>query len=211
MQPNRGDELVVAGMRPNSLAASNSVFDRIHRGTTFIVFIDGLIVMYLFWAITSLILPQFSDLVLGFVTITSFLIWNSYRKRAEWAYWPAAILIMIAGLFFGLNALDSLIFVVSGNVGGLLFLFLTGWATLGSFRRFMFHFNSMYKSGYFSENDNGVDFQLEQGEMLAACPRCMAVLAIRPSMLSISDRCPHCQSPLIDPGLAAKYGLTEEQ
>ena len=62
MQPNRGDELVVAGMRPNSLAASNSVFDRIHRGTTFIVFIDGLIVMYLFWAITSLILPQFSDL-----------------------------------------------------------------------------------------------------------------------------------------------------
>ncbi|MEC7097524.1 MAG: hypothetical protein VXW70_04900, partial [Candidatus Thermoplasmatota archaeon] len=82
MQPNRGDELVVAGMRPNSLAASNSVFDRIHRGTTFIVFIDGLIVMYLFWAITSLILPQFSDLVLGFVTIVSFLIWNSYRKRA---------------------------------------------------------------------------------------------------------------------------------
>ena len=210
MQPNRGDQIVVAGMNPNSLVARNSVFDRIHRGTTFIVFIDGLIVMYLFWVIASLISPQISNLILGLVSILAFATWNSYRNKAEWAYWPAAIMIMIAGLFFGLNALDSLLFVVSGNVGGLLFLFLTGWATLGSFRRFMFHFNSMYKSGYFSGDDDGMDFQLEHGEMLAACPSCMAVLAIRPSMLSASDRCPHCQSPLIDPKLAAKYGMSEE-
>ena len=74
----------------------------------------------------------------------------------------------------------------------------------------MFHFNSMYKSGYFSDDDDGMDFQLEHGEMLAACPSCMAVLAIRPSMLSASARCPHCQSPLIDPKLAAKYGMSEE-
>jgi len=211
MQPNRADQIVVAGMKPNNLVARNSVFDRIHRGTTFIVFIDGLIVMYLFWAIASLISPQISSFVLAFVGVLAFLTWNAYRARAEWAYWPAAIMIMIAGLFFGLNALNSLIFVVSGNVGGLLFLFLTGWATLGSFRRFMYHFNSTYKMGYFSATDDGKDFQLEMGEMLAACPSCMAVLAIRPSMLSASDRCPHCQSPLIDPKLAAKYGMSEEQ
>jgi len=210
MQPDRGDQIVVAGMATNSLLANTSLFDRIHRGTSFIVLIDGLIVMYLFWAIAKLISPEISSLVLGIVTLVAFFTWTSYRKRAEWAYWPAAIMIMIAGLFFALNALDSLIFVVSGNVGGLLFLFLTGWATLGSFRRFMYHFNTMYKSGYFNTEDN-MDFQLEQGEMLAACPSCMAVLAIRPSMLSASDRCPHCQSPLIDPQLAAKYGLTEEQ
>ena len=211
MQPNRGDQLVVAGMSPNSLVARNSVFDRIHRGTSFIVFIDGLIVMYLFWAIASLISPAMSSLVLGFVTIFCFMTWNAYRSRAVWAYWPASILILIAALFFGLNALESLIFVISGNVAGLLFLFLTGWATLGSFRRFMYHFNPMYKAGYFNSESVGMDFTLEQGEMLAACPKCMAVLAIRPSMLSASDRCPHCQAPLIDPQLAAKYGLTEEE
>ena len=69
MQPDRADQLVVAGMSPNSLVARNSVFDRIHRGTSFIVFIDGLIVMYLFWAISSLISPVVSNLVLGFVAI----------------------------------------------------------------------------------------------------------------------------------------------
>ncbi len=211
MQPNRGDQLVVAGMKPNSLVARNSVFDRIHRGTTFIVFIDGLIVMYLFWAIASIISPILSKLILGFVAIICYVTWNSYRSKVAWAYWPAAILILIAGLFFALNALDSIIFVISGNVGGLLFLFLTGWASIGSFRRFMYHFNPLYKSGYFNVESDGIDFQLEQGEMLAACPKCMAVLAIRPSMLSASDRCPHCQAPLIDPNLAAKYGLTEEE
>ncbi|MCH2648835.1 MAG: zinc-ribbon domain-containing protein [Candidatus Poseidoniaceae archaeon] len=211
MQPNRGDQLVVAGMKPNSLVARNSVFDRIHRGTTFIVFIDGLIVMYLFWAIASIISPTLSKLVLGFVAVVCYMTWNSYRSKVAWAYWPAAILICIAGLFFALNALDSIIFVISGNVGGLLFLFLTGWASIGSFRRFMYHFNPLYKSGYFNVESDGIDFQLEQGEMLAACPKCMAVLAIRPSMLSASDRCPHCQAPLIDPNLAAKYGLTEEE
>ena len=211
MQPNRGDQLVVAGMKPNSLVARNSVFDRIHRGTTFIVFIDGLIVMYLFWAIASIISPTLSKLVLGFVAVVCYMTWNSYRSKAAWAYWPAAILICIAGLFFALNALDSIIFVISGNVGGLLFLFLTGWASIGSFRRFMYHFNPLYKSGYFNVESDGIDFQLEQGEMLAACPKCMAVLAIRPSMLSASDSCPHCQAPLIDPNLAAKYGLTEEE
>ena len=95
MQPNRGDQLVVAGMKPNSLVARNSVFDRIHRGTTFIVFIDGLIVMYLFWAISGMISASASTATLGFVSVANFIIWSSYRNRTKWAYWPAATLILI--------------------------------------------------------------------------------------------------------------------
>ena len=129
---------MVAGMSPNSLTSSNSVFDRIHRGTSFIVFIDGLIVMYLFWAISGMISPSASTATLGFVSVGNFIIWSSYRNRTKWAYWPAATLILIAGLFFGINAIDSLVIVMTGNLGGLLFLFLTGWATFGSFRRFLY-------------------------------------------------------------------------
>jgi hypothetical protein len=75
----------------------------------------------------------------------------------------------------------------------------------------MFHFNPSYSNAYFSAQDDGSNFDLEQGEMLAACPTCLAVLAIRPNMLSISDRCPHCQSPLIDPEVAKKYGMESEE
>ena len=68
--------------------------------------------------------------------------------------------------YFFCVALDSMSF---GVFFMLLFLFLTGWATLGSFRRFMYHFNPMYKAGYFNNDSDGMDFKLEQGEMLAAC------------------------------------------
>ena len=211
MGPERGDQLVVAGMNPNSLTSANSTFARVHRGTTFIVFIDGLIVMYLFWIISSIVSESASNITLVVLGITNLLIWNSYKKCSSWAYWPGSILIGLAGLFFAINAIDSLILVLTGNMGALLFLFLIGWATFGSFRRFMYHFNPIYKSGYFNTESDGMDFRLEQGEMLAACPKCIAVLAIRPSMLSASDRCPHCQSPLIDPDLAAKYGMSQEE
>ena len=167
--------------------------------------------MYLFWVISSMISSSASTAILGFVAVANFVIWSSYRNRTKWAYWPAATLILIAGLFFGINAIDSLFYVMTGNMGGLLFLFLTGWATFGSFRRFLYHFNPMYKIGYFNSDSSSMDFQLEHGEMLAACPKCMAVLAIRPSMLSSSDKCPHCQASLIDPELAAKYGAVEEE
>ena len=167
--------------------------------------------MYLFWVISMNFSSSVSTAVLGFVSVINFIIWSSYRNRTQWAYWPAATLILIAGLFFGINAIDSLVIVMRGNMGALLFLFLTGWATLGSFRRFLYHFNPVYKIGYFNSDSSSMDFQLEQGEMLAACPKCMAVLAIRPSMLSSSDKCPHCQASLIDPELAAKYGAVEEE
>ena len=211
MQPNRGDQLVVAGMSPNSLVARNSVFDRIHRGTSFIVFIDGLVVLLLIWDLSSIIPANFSTMMLGLFGLVNFSIWNSYKSTKSWAYWPGSILILIAGVFFGIVALLNLYFLLRGNVGSLLFVFLTGWATIGSFRRFMYHFNPIYKSGYFDMESTGIDFELEQGEMLAACPKCMAVLAIRPSMLSASDLCPHCQAPLIDPRLAEKYGLIESE
>ena len=75
----------------------------------------------------------------------------------------------------------------------------------------MYHFNPLYQIGYNSQTTDDMDFKLEHGEMLAACPNCMAVLAIRPAMLSANDRCPHCQANLIDQSLAAKYGLSQEE
>ena len=43
--------------------------------------------------------------------------------------------------------------------------------------------------------DEGI--QLPANEMLAACPTCLAVLAVNPLLLSPEDKCPHCDSPLV--------------
>lgn len=211
MASDRGDDLVVAGLNPSALSGMSSAFDRIHRGTSFIVFIDGLIIALLIWEIASIVSSTIGNLTMFAVATTNFLVWNSYKKKSQWAYWPAAILILMAAMFFGIIAMINTFYLLSGNVGSLLFAFLTGWAALGSFRRFMYHFNPLYKIGYNSQTTDEMDFKLEQGEMLAACPNCMAVLAIRPAMLSANDRCPHCQANLIDQSLAAKYGLTQEE
>ena len=43
--------------------------------------------------------------------------------------------------------------------------------------------------------DEGI--KLPANEMLAACPTCLAVLAVNPHLLSPEDKCPHCDSPLV--------------
>ena len=43
MAGNRGDELVVAGMRPQSFLGTSNPYDPVHRGTVLILFIDSLI------------------------------------------------------------------------------------------------------------------------------------------------------------------------
>ena len=157
----------------------------------------------------SSISSSFGSFTLFAIGTTNFLVWNSYKNKSQWAYWPAAIIILLASILFGLITLEFIF--LFGSIGGIIFAFLSGWAALGSFRRFMYHFNPLYQIGYNSQTTDDMDFKLEHGEMLAACPNCMAVLAIRPAMLSANDRCPHCQANLIDQSLAAKYGLTQEE
>lgn len=212
MRPDRGSDLVIAGMNPAKTMGTSSAFTRIHRGTTFIVLVDALIVLWISYTFADILLPpNLQGIVVVFLAVLNLMIWNGYKNRSKWAYWPGAILIGIACLFFALNVIISMIEIFFGNVSAILLTFLIGWATFGSGRRFLFHFNSGYSGAYFSNAEDDSEFSLEKGEMLAACPKCMAVLAIRPKMLSASDRCPHCQSPLIDPDLAKKYGIGSEQ
>ena len=78
MASDRGDDLVVAGLNPSALSGMSSAFDRIHRGTSFIVFIDGLIITLLIWEITSRVSSTIGNLTMFAVATTNFLVWNSF-------------------------------------------------------------------------------------------------------------------------------------
>ena len=88
-------------MKPNNLVARSNVFDRIHRGTTFIVFMMA-IVMYLFWVIASLISPDI-QLNAGFCRNFGGQLGLTGIKQSGLT--GLLGIVMIAGLFFGLNAL----------------------------------------------------------------------------------------------------------
>ena len=94
-------------------------------------------------------------------------------------------------------------FLPAGNVGGLLFLFLTGWASIGSFGIYV-HFNPFTSVTNF-ESD-GIDFQLEQGRI--TCPKCMAILQLG-LQCSVQVTDVLICSTLIDPNLA--INATEEE
>lgn len=210
MASGRADEMVMAGSAPT--ASQSDPIAHIHRGTSFIVLVDAAIVIYLF-AITFQAMGWFAgstgSLLLGASVFSGLMVYSGYKNRREWAYWPAVFILFAASILFAilafLNLLESL---VSGYLMGLLFVFLMGWAALGSGRRAMFHWHPAYHAGYRSQ-DPLASFELNEGEMLAACPSCLAVLAIRPTLLGRADRCPHCSAALVSEDVLARYGDEE--
>jgi len=212
MSGDRSGEIIPAGIAPSKVSSTQNTFERVHRGTGFILAIDVLIIVIVFssFIINRLIgsaTPELAQVIIIVPAIAGGLIWTGYRRQKEWSYWPAAVIILLAALCFGLQGLIYLwLFIYGEPMSSLLMALLLGWATFGSIRRVRFHFHPGYKAAFFGEGEgNSMDIELEEGEMFAACSSCLAVLAIRPNMLSVDDRCPHCNNKLVSKHTAAKY------
>lgn len=206
---NRADEMVLAGSAPAPAPGSDPVA-HVHRGTSFIVLVDGAIVVFsAYLLISSLFSGPVVDVLSGGLMLAGLLIYAGYRNRKPWAYWPGVAILLLACLVFIANALYSLVILLAGGyVSNLLFIALFAWAALGSGRRALFHWHPAYRAGYLRQGPLS-GFDLEDGEMLAACPSCLAVLAIRPTMLGDADRCPHCGGALVSQALINKYSDEE--
>jgi hypothetical protein len=207
MSNTRADDIVLAGSAPSASTAQDPIA-HVHRGTSFIVLVDAGIVVYLLAKMliaTNFISQTTSTTIIIAGVIVALSIYSGYRQRRQWAYWPAVGLLVTASLMFGFLAfLNLLAVLINGSLSSLLFVFLMGWAAFGSGRRALFHWHPVYRSGYSNNSFNPLA-DLEEGEMLAACPSCLAVLAIRPLMLGNNDRCPHCSSLLVNERLYGKY------
>ena len=206
---NRADEMVLAGSAPAPAPGSDPVA-HVHRGTSLIVLVDGAIVVFsAYLLISSLFSGPVVDVLSGGLMLAGLLIYAGYRNRKPWAYWPGVAILLLACLVFIANALYSLVILLAGGyVSNLLFIALFAWAALGSGRRALFHWHPAYRAGYLRQGPL-TGFDLEDGEMLAACPSCLAVLAIRPTMLGDADRCPHCGGALVSQALINKYNDEE--
>ena len=211
MATNRADEMVLAGSAP-TVAPGSDPIAHIHRGTSFIVLVDGAIVVYLLalaFSAMGYLNGVAGSVFLGLGVFTGLVTYGGYRNRKSWAYWPAVVILLLASTMFALLAMLNLLQAVfGGGFSSLLFGFLMGWAALGSGRRALFHWHPGYKMGYLRTNPMD-SFNLQDGEMLAACPSCLAVLAIQPTMLGHADRCPHCSAALVSEDLINRY--TDEE
>ena len=214
MANDRADDFVLAGSAPRGRSLNDPI-EHVHRGTSFILLVDSLIVVYFVAQVLGmlgLLNTTTGSVILGVVSVGALMVYLNYRQRAPGAYWLAAIVLIFASAVFALNLFFSAFILLSstnGSISSLIFVVLFGWAALGSGRRALFHWHPGYRAGYMNRNP-AADIDLEEGEMLAACPSCLAVLAIRPLMLNRHDRCPHCSALLVSEALYAKHSDGEE-
>jgi len=179
------DDMILAGSRPQH---SNPI-DALHSRTSFVFVVDSLIVTFFFYSF-------FGELAIipGLFFLA---VWSGYKSRSAWAYWFVPIIIGGLTVIFSILLLINVYSMLSGNIGGLIFAVILGYAIFSSIRFVRIHFHPVYKMGYSGHSIYDEQINLPANEMLAACPTCLAVLAVNPLLLSPKDRCPHCDSPLV--------------
>lgn len=209
----RADDMVFAGTSSAHRYATNRA-QHLIRGTSVVLMVDLAILCYiatdvLFQLISSNVKYGIFSLYFG-----AYVLYRGYRNQKDWAYPFAIVILYIIGLCFGvIGLLNCVFFVISLDVWPLVIGIIMIWAAKGSIQRARMHNHPTYKAAYFGQ-ENALDFQLEDGEMLAACPKCFAVLAINPMLLSSKDKCPHCNHNLVSHNLEMKYSnasTSEEQ
>ena len=180
------DEMVLAGSRPTP----KSLIDGMHSRTCMVLLIDSFVVFMIAQVFVGVALAT----IPGGLCL---MVWLAYRNKMGIAYWPGAIVMMLATVFFVLILFGNIYGLFLGKGGSILMTLLIAWAAFSSIRFIRIHFHPVYRMGYLGQGIPGLDQQLHPGEMIAACPTCLAVLAINPVMLSLEDRCPYCDGPLI--------------
>ena len=175
-----------------------------HRSTVFILAVDLFVLAYASFALAALF-----GVNLGLTGSVVFAVvfgrlWTGYRARRGWAYWPSVMVMGLTFLFFMALSFIYLFNGLRGDIMGVLLAFLMIWAAFGTGRRVRVHLLPTYQAAY-AEKRMDLEAGLEPGEMLAACPHCLAVLAIRPEALSGEDRCPHCDGALVSADMVARH------
>ncbi|MEC8266764.1 MAG: hypothetical protein VXZ95_04655 [Candidatus Thermoplasmatota archaeon] len=201
---NRGDDLVLAGAPPARSSTPSSPFAMHHRSTVFILAVDLFVLAYASFALAALFSVDLGLTGSVVFAVVFGRLWTGYRARRTWAYWPAVVVMGLTFLFFMALSFLYLYNGLRGDFMGVLLAFLMIWAAFGTGRRVRVHLLPTYQAAY-AEKPMDIEAGLEPGEMLAACPHCLAVLAIRPEALSGEDRCPHCDGALVSPDMVARH------
>lgn len=175
------DQMVLAGSRPSH----SSPIDGLHSRCSMVMLVDIFVI--------GMVLYPYSLIPAG----VGLVLWLAYKKKVSWAYWFAPILMGLASLLFLFLLAGQMYSLFSGSGGSILLALLMAWAAFSSIRFIRIHFHPVYRMGYSGVGVNESGLEIHEGEMLASCPTCLAVLAINPQLLSPEDKCPHCEGRLV--------------
>ena len=94
----------------------------------------------------------------------------------------------------------SFMFVISAFIGDILYIVMSAlliFTTVATWKRLQVLRNPIFKTWYLGLGSPIIESNLGVGEMLAYCPHCRSILAIKPQLLCVNDKCPHCSKNLV--------------
>lgn len=138
----------------------------------------------LLWGITALLIIQVS-------------IWSAFRRRHPSALDPAMLSYLICTVSFSLFSIAALSVGLSGDPSFLLIGLVTMFTTVTCWRRVKILRDEIFRIWYQGMNIDLTRFSLYTGEVMAACPHCMSILALTISEMRSDEKCPNCQGELV--------------
>tara|TARA_B100001750_G_scaffold247095_1_gene271678 strand:- start:1034 stop:1582 length:549 start_codon:yes stop_codon:yes gene_type:complete len=157
---------------------------------------------------------QFASII-GFLCIAIMVglmsIYFGFRNRRQWAYklamghWLFLIMICI------IIAIQDLYIGISGNILSLLMAGMLIFISVGMIKRFPTFSNPIFIAWYLGHSNKLLaTSNLDDGEMMGACPNCLSLLAVKIFELSHNDKCPNCNQNLVSDEIYQKYSDEEE-
>ncbi len=123
--------------------------------------------------------------------VTQLLVWRKFRERNIAIQYVKLSWVVICGACI-LQAIIHFANAIQGNLldwvlgGMLLYLAWSMYSRFGTLN------NPVYRGWYSGRSDGAAPLlNLNDGEMIAACPHCSSLLAVRPNELRADDLCPN--------------------
>ena len=143
--------------------------------------------------------------------IVQLLVWRRFRQR-DIAIQHVKLSWVVVVCACSLLAVLHLARALQGNLIDWILGGMLGYLTWSMFSRFGTLNNPIYRGWYSGSSDGSSPLiDLKEGEMLAACPHCSSLLAVRPEKLDADERCPNpaCGGRLVLESTLAR--LAEEE
>lgn len=191
----------------------NEALERLFKSICNTLLFLSLLVFFL--ALTMLVsLPKGDAGNLGFFTAIAMVLmmanYIGFRKKTKWAiryiriHW---IFLMVVCAIIGLSDLNA---GLNGDFISLALAVMLAMIVIGMYKRLPTFTNFLFLAWYHGENNIlTAAMNLNEGEVVGACPECSSLLAVIPSLLSGNEICPHCGGRLVSQETIDKFAEEE--
>ena len=183
-----------------------------HRQSGMMLIFTLALIGFLLFASLSSIVGIFTLILLFLPSPFLVIVVRGYFQRESWALpWVMTIRMLSIGLCFLLMIFEFVAASMGvtdswGYIQGFLLLFLC-WSMTQRLRLLR---HPMFQAWYDGKTPAiNRDIALQQDEILASCPNCQSLLAVKPLSMKTDERCPKCETRLVSEESIALYSEEE--